>query len=88
VHFGYDSIAEFLNRQNRYSDIEAENLVANKVKFSWILFLWKPIREFLVRYIRHFGFLDGFYGFALTVLMMVYQLQVMIKLWELERQKK
>src|SRR3990167_1974513 len=22
VHFGYDSIAEFLNRQNRYSDIE------------------------------------------------------------------
>ena len=87
VHFGYDSIAEFLNRQNRYSDIESENLFESGLKFSWFLFLWKPIREFLVRYMRHKGFLDGFYGFALTVLTMVYQLQVMIKLWELEQKK-
>ena len=87
-HFSYNSISEFVIRQNRYSDIESENLFENGIKFSWFLFIWKPMREFLVRYIKHKGFLDGFYGFALTVLMMVYQLQVMIKLWELERQNK
>lgn len=88
AHFGYDSISEFMNRQNRYSVIEAENLFSKGIRFSWLLFFWKPKREFLVRYIRHAGFLDGFYGFALTFLMMVYQFQVMIKLWELERQKR
>lgn len=88
VHFGYNSVTEFMDRQNRYSTIEAENLFSSGVRFSWVTFFWKPKREFLVRYIRHNGFLDGFYGFALTILMMVYQLKVMVKLWELERQEK
>lgn len=86
-HFGYDSISEFLDRQNRYSTIEAENLFSNGVKFSLLNLFWKPKREFLVRFLRHAGFLDGFEGFALTILMMIYQVQVMIKLWELEKQK-
>lgn len=87
VHFGYESVSEFMNRQNRYSTIEAENLYADGIKFSTRLLLWKPLREFLVRFIRHGGFLDGSYGFGLTVLMMVYQLEVMVKLWELEQTK-
>lgn len=87
VHFGYESITEFLDRQNRYSAIAAENLIADGFKFSWLNFFWTPIREFLVRFIRHAGFLDGIYGFALTVLMMIYQLQIMIKLWELEKER-
>ncbi len=86
VHFGYNSAAEFIARQNRYSSIEAENLYATGVRFSWFNFFWKPSREFLVRFLRHAGFLDGIYGFMLTFLMMIYQLQVMIKLWELENQ--
>lgn len=88
AHFGYGSVAEFMDRQNRYSTIEAENLFSSGVRFSWVSFFWKPKREFLVRFIRHVGFLDGFYGLTLTILMMIYQLQVMVKLWESERQKK
>lgn len=87
LHYGYDSVMQFLDRQNRYSTIEAENLFLSGVKFSWFNFFWKPKKEFLVRFIRHMGFLDGFYGFALTFLMMIYKLQVMIKLWELEQNK-
>ena len=85
VHFGYGSIDEFLDRQNRYSSIEAANLYDSGLRFSWVLFFWKPAREFLVRFLRHKGFLDGFYGLALTILMMIYQMTVMVKLWELER---
>lgn len=87
IHYGYDTVKQFIDRQNRYSSIEARNLYEEGVRFSWGLFFWKPIREFLVRFIRHGGFLDGFYGFTLTYLMMVYQLQVMIKLWELEKKR-
>jgi hypothetical protein len=88
IHRGYDSIQQFIDRQNRYSNIEANNLYKAGVRFSWSLFFWKPAREFLVRFIRHAGFLDGLWGFALTYLMMIYQVAVMIKLWELERQKR
>lgn len=87
VHFSYNFVNEFMTRQNRYSTIEAKNHYDNGVKFSIRLFFWKPVREFLVRFIRHAGFLDGFYGFGLTILMMVYQMEVMVKLWELEREK-
>lgn len=87
AHFGYESISEFMDRQNRYSKIEAKNLISGGVKFSWQLFFWKPTREFLVRYLRHAGFLDGFYGLGLTILMMIYQMEVMIELWELEKKR-
>ncbi len=87
LHFGYNSINEFINRQDRYSTIEAKNLYDGGLRFSWSLFFWRPFREFLVRFVRHAGFLDGFYGFALVYLMMVYQLEVMIKLWEMEKKR-
>jgi len=87
IHFGYSSVGQFIDRQSRYGVIKAQNLYDLGVRFSWMSFFWNPTREFLVRYIRHLGFLDGFYGFALSFLMMVYQMEVMIKLWELEKNK-
>lgn len=87
VHYGYQTLSQFIDRQERYSTIEAQNRFESGQRFSWLGFLWMPLREFLVRFIKHAGFLDGFYGFALTVLMMVYQLIVVVKLWELERKK-
>lgn len=87
IHYGYESVKEFMDRQNRYSTIEAKNLYDNGIKFSLLLFLWKPIREFFARFIKHEGFLDGFYGFGLTLLMMIYQMEVMVKLWELEEDR-
>ncbi len=88
IHHGYKTIGQFISRQNRYCEIEAKHLFDQGIRFSLSLFLWKPTREFLVRFIRHAGFLDGFHGFVLTYLMIVYQLQVMIKIWELGRLKK
>lgn len=85
-HFGYDSISQFLERQNRYSTFEAMDLFSSGTRFSWFNFIWMPLREFLVRFIRHSGFLDGFYGFALAILMVIYKLEVLVKLWELGRE--
>lgn len=86
-HFGYQSLSEFIDRQQRYATIEAEYYFQNGIRFSWRRFIWMPMREFLVRYLKHRGFLDGFYGFALTFLMTVYQMVVMVEIWELERNK-
>lgn len=84
IHFSYDSIKEFIRRQNRYSTIEAENLYKKGERFNFRKMLWKTLRQFLVRFVKHRGFLDGFYGFSLTFLMMVYELTIWIKIWEKE----
>lgn len=81
-HLNYDSINQFLERQNRYSEISAQNRVDQGERFSWKNFFWKPTRLFLQRYIRHAGFLDGFHGLALSVLACYSQLSEEVKLWE------
>lgn len=87
-HYGYDTIKQFIERQNRYSTIEAKNRYDREERFSLGKFIWWPKREFLVRFIKHRGFMDGFHGFALTFLMMVYKMVVAVKLWESENVKR
>lgn len=84
-HFCYDSVSQFLTRMNRYTEIEAQNRFEAGERFSWRNFFWRPAREFLQRFIRHLGFLDGFHGFALSFLMICYRLSEEIKLWEKTR---
>ena len=82
IHFPYDTVSEFQERQNRYSNYEAQNHVDNKKKPSIINLIWWPSRIFLAKYIKHKGFLDGWRGFILTYLLMVYKISVWVKIWE------
>ncbi len=84
-HLNYKNIAEFLSRQNRYSEILAQNYFDEGERFSWFNFFWRPTRIFLQRYLRHAGFLDGFYGFALSILAVISQFVAEVKLWEKTR---
>lgn len=86
IHHGYDNISQFIDRQNRYSEVLAQHLHREGERFSWGKFFWWPTREFLVRFIKHQGYLDGFLGFALVFLMMIYRLEILIKLWELRKE--
>lgn len=88
VHYGYESVAQFIDRQNRYSQIESKERYKSSERFSWGKFFWWPTREFLVRFIKHQGYLDGFYGFTLTFLMMIYKIMVLVKLWEQGRERR
>lgn len=88
VHYGYETLTEFITRQNRYSEIEAETRFKKGERWSMWNFWWRPQREFLVRYIRHVGFLDGVYGLTLTILMMIYHMSVQVKLWGLENRER
>ncbi|OGE42616.1 hypothetical protein A3B45_00205 [Candidatus Daviesbacteria bacterium RIFCSPLOWO2_01_FULL_39_12] len=82
IHYGYSDISEFIDRQNRYAEVESEEAYEKGIRFSWISFFWWPARVFLTRFIKHQGYLDGIYGFVLTYLMMIYKITVLVKLWE------
>ncbi len=79
IHNQYETVSEFLEMMNKYSNLET------KRKFSYLRFFWDPIYNFLVRYFYRLGFLDGWRGFVLSYLMAIYQLEVWIKVWEKQK---
>jgi len=85
-HLNYETVSQFLSRQNRYSEIQAQNYFDEGERFSWFNFFWRPTRIFLQRYLRHLGFLDGFYGLTLSYLAVVFQVATEVKLWEKTRE--
>lgn len=81
LHYGYDNLTQFFDRQNRYSSVEADEL-RRTGKFSLKHLFWPPLRIWLARYIKHFGFLDGYYGLFLVYGLMIAQISTSVKLWE------
>jgi len=85
LHYQYETVNEFLKMMNRYSELEADQRVKKGVKFSFSRMFFDPIYNFLVRYFYRLGFLDGWRGFVLSCLMGIYQLELLIKIWERKR---
>ncbi len=81
-HFGYATFSEFFDRQIRYAQVDARQRNEEGTRFSWLRLFFLPVREFLVRFVKYQGYLDGFYGLGLTVMMMIYQIMVQVNLWE------
>jgi len=82
IHHAYPDLTSFLERMNRYTDIEAEEKFNKDVRFSFWGMSWSILREFAKRFIKGMAFFDGLHGIVLTILMMYYQFLVWGKLWE------
>lgn len=82
THFHYDSISEFLERMNRYTDIEAKEIIKSNSDFAWTDIISKPFNEFLSRFFARNGYKDGLHGLVLAFLQAVSMLVVSLKVWE------
>ncbi|MGZ0087194.1 glycosyltransferase family 2 protein [Caldibacillus thermoamylovorans] len=85
IHFNYIDVEHFLEKLNRYTTIEAKNAVDAGEKFSIAKLLLIMFKEFINRFIRKKGYVDGFQGFALSMLMMTYRLSAGLKHYLVER---
>ncbi|MBB6097611.1 glycosyltransferase involved in cell wall biosynthesis [Deinobacterium chartae] len=83
-HFNYLNVQHFLTKLNRYTTIEAQQAFDQGKRHSFVRALGHSALEFCNRYFRKRGFLDGWRGFYLSVLMMMYRLVSYAKLRELE----
>lgn len=79
-HFGYLSRSEFFRKQLNYARIEARNRHTAGEGFSPVRLFWLPLKEFLARFIKHRGYLDGADGLFLVVSLMCYRIMVEINL--------
>jgi len=82
VHYNYRSVGGFLDRLNRYTTFEAEQLIEGGYKLKQEDFITRPVEEFLRRFFSLKGYKDGLHGLVLSLLMAFYTLVIYLKVWE------
>jgi hypothetical protein len=73
-HFNYTDWGHFLTKLNRYTSVEANNMLSRGQQPTIRWLLRKIMREISYRYFRRAGFKDGYRGFTLVSLMILYQI--------------
>ncbi|OGE32056.1 hypothetical protein A2631_02975 [Candidatus Daviesbacteria bacterium RIFCSPHIGHO2_01_FULL_44_29] len=82
THHHYESIAQFLERMNRYTGIQAKELKDSGYVFNSRDLIKQPLDEFLGRFFGREGYRDGLHGFVLSLLQAFSFLVVYLKVWE------
>ena len=62
LHESAENLADYLDKQNRYTTLQAETMHGQGQRASVTQLLLSPIFRFLRFYLLHFGFLDGMPG--------------------------
>jgi len=88
-HYPFDNIAQLITRQNRYTTIEAKELLElrgvideKEIRYNVKV---KPVKLFWKFYIKKKGFKDGMHGFVFSVLFAWVHFLKWAKYWELVR---
>lgn len=81
IHYPHQTIKEFLQEINFYTDLRARELHKKKVHVSWFSILLYPKAKFIVNYFAKVGFLDGLPGFIFAIMMSLHSFLVRGKLW-------
>jgi len=85
LHYNYNSIDQYLDRMNRYTDIQAKLLIRSKHKFLWKDLIEKPTAEFVSRYFAGEGYKDGLHGLAISLLQAFSETILYMKVWQEEK---
>lgn len=91
LHFPYPSFSDYLQKSDRYTSLTAKEMIDSGEKPSfWLFFKYclKVKKDFLVRFVRCKGFLDGFPGFVFSLYSGLHNITSYIKFWEISRRKK
>ena len=72
VHYNYDRFDQFLEKQGGYAALEAQRLARAGNRARPHNFVLQPLREFRRRYVELQGYLDGWRGLVLAVLLAWY----------------
>lgn len=88
LHFTYRNITDHINRINRYSKMQAEDIVRKKTKFIYLRFFLLPPITFMRFYFWKMGILDGFSGIIIAMVSCWGTAMKYMKAIEIKREKK
>lgn len=87
IHYPHQTVGEFINEINYYTDIRAQELYLKKVKTNWWSIIVYPCAKFVNNYIFKKGFLDGERGLIVALAMSFHSFLVRGKLWAMRDKK-
>ena len=88
LHYADKEFSRYLNRWNRYTSLDAEELIKKGEKPCFLsYFCIKPKLWFFNTYIRHKGFMDGFPGFAFALFSSIRFWAIYVKVWQKKHKK-
>jgi len=85
LHHSHETLFEFVEKMNRYTEMEARQRLKEGKGFSLLRLILSPLRDFGRRYLVEQGFRDGIVGLLLAVLMAFTIFLTRAKVWELSR---
>ncbi len=85
LHYTCQSLAQWTEKQNRYTTYWAEDRYAAGRRAGWLGILLRPPLRFLQLYVFRGGFLDGVAGLIVCLSSMYYTFLKYAKLWQLSR---
>ncbi len=85
-HYPFQSVEQFIDRQNRYTSLEADEMlqkegVLNSKVIRYNLAL-RPLKLFWKMYVKKMGFREGIYGFVFSILYAWVHFIKWAKYWE------
>lgn len=83
LHYPHQTIKEFLQEINFYTDLRAKELYDKKVRANWVSILAYTKGKFILNFILKRGFMDGLEGFIFAIIMSFHSFLVRGKLWSL-----
>lgn len=82
IHYNYQTLDQYLERLNRYTNQQAKELIEEGYTFQWTDLISKPLSEFLSRYFANEGYKDGLHGLVLSLLQSYSELIKYLRIWE------
>ncbi len=82
VHHNYEDIDQYIERMNRYTKVQSQELMKNGYVFAWQDLITKPLNEFLSRYFAGEGYKDGIHGLTVSLLQALSELTLYSKVWQ------
>lgn len=67
LHYTVTSIARHIGQINKFTSIRAEDMFQKGVKPGFYHLYLKPVVSFIKSYLLKLGFLDGYYGFVISL---------------------
>ena len=83
VHYGHPDVETFVSKLNRYSALEAHRMKSRSRIELAVRAVVEPVPYFLYKYVVQAGFLDGWRGLAVAILLSYYRSMLYIKALEL-----
>lgn len=81
-HYSYENLSDYFNKFNKYTSMVALSKSKKTTSTGFIIHIFRPFVEFIVRYFFRLGLLDGYPGFTYAFVSSVYSFVKYAKIYE------